>query len=463
MILDEPWTLVGPVKDLALPPRSRLVRLEPIGLGSPYVESLSSYYMRLSALHGLSPQRLAREIVFPERSKRVAPCWTNFDDSWKNPSFNGARFTCGKWVLALEGLTRFQGLHRLTLLFLLGRASTRGLMSITLRWCPACIQDGTIQGTPYSQLLWSIQGVRTCPLHQTTLVDRCRCGFSAPLRSGTVQCLPHICHRCAESLSLGPRRPKDPPTPRSLRRSKLVADLLVSDLANGPLAKDRGLADFLTDSISWHCNGNAARLGHCLGVRSSTLNGWTHGTHFPDFRHIISIAEAHACSIADVLCGRTEAITQSPRLENESCFPQMTNCRKRSVVDWNFVAEGMKELLAMDPPISLLEASRRLRVSSRQLRMKLPEPSLTLSAKWKSWRSLGAKNRSHEMEEQFWVTARRVVRNGARPTWRRLHSEGISLCNLRTGSSLLREISNAMNEAPPPGPGSPPRSAMERF
>src|SRR5688572_20379032 len=36
-------------------PRSKLYRLEPIGVGTPYVESLSSYFRRLADAHCVSP------------------------------------------------------------------------------------------------------------------------------------------------------------------------------------------------------------------------------------------------------------------------------------------------------------------------------------------------------------------------------------------------------------------------
>lgn len=37
-----------------LPPRSRLYALEPIGVGTPFVESLSSYVIRLADAHAVS-------------------------------------------------------------------------------------------------------------------------------------------------------------------------------------------------------------------------------------------------------------------------------------------------------------------------------------------------------------------------------------------------------------------------
>jgi len=47
--------------DVSIPPlpsRSRLYRLEPIGIGTPYVESLTGYIARLAETHCITPKSL---------------------------------------------------------------------------------------------------------------------------------------------------------------------------------------------------------------------------------------------------------------------------------------------------------------------------------------------------------------------------------------------------------------------
>jgi len=46
----ESWELAAP----ALPPRSRLYSLAPIGVGTAFVEGLTSYVSRLAAAHSVS-------------------------------------------------------------------------------------------------------------------------------------------------------------------------------------------------------------------------------------------------------------------------------------------------------------------------------------------------------------------------------------------------------------------------
>ena len=55
-----------------LPPRSRLYRLEPIGIGTPWVEGLTSYVMRLAVAHAVSVGDLLGRELFPGTVLRFA-------------------------------------------------------------------------------------------------------------------------------------------------------------------------------------------------------------------------------------------------------------------------------------------------------------------------------------------------------------------------------------------------------
>ena len=52
-----------------IPPRSRLYRLEPIGIATPYVESLTSYITRLAEEHCLTLKALVMGEIFPSQGK----------------------------------------------------------------------------------------------------------------------------------------------------------------------------------------------------------------------------------------------------------------------------------------------------------------------------------------------------------------------------------------------------------
>jgi hypothetical protein len=73
-IVDRPyesWDLTLPT----LSRRSRLYQLEPIGIGTPMVESLSGYLARLAEAHCLSPYLLDLKEVAPLVGRRHDVCY----------------------------------------------------------------------------------------------------------------------------------------------------------------------------------------------------------------------------------------------------------------------------------------------------------------------------------------------------------------------------------------------------
>nr|WP_236116925.1 TniQ family protein [Hassalia byssoidea] len=48
-----------------IPPRSRLYNLEPIGIGTPYVESLTGYVIRLAEQHCITTRQLLLNEIAP--------------------------------------------------------------------------------------------------------------------------------------------------------------------------------------------------------------------------------------------------------------------------------------------------------------------------------------------------------------------------------------------------------------
>ena len=85
-------------KTLGIPKRSRLYFLEPIGVGTPYTESLSSYLTRLAQEHCVTPQKLIMGEIAPlimgdkYQSEMISNnVSTIFGNSDAKPSINGMR------------------------------------------------------------------------------------------------------------------------------------------------------------------------------------------------------------------------------------------------------------------------------------------------------------------------------------------------------------------------------------
>lgn len=65
-VLCDPW----PEEQAERKPHSRLYSLEPIGIGSPLVESMTSYITRLSEAHSVYPRTLVTHEIAPMLKQR---------------------------------------------------------------------------------------------------------------------------------------------------------------------------------------------------------------------------------------------------------------------------------------------------------------------------------------------------------------------------------------------------------
>ena len=135
-----------------LPPHSRLYHLEPIGMGSPFVESLTSYVTRLAEAHSILSRTLVTDDILPRLNQSHLyhnghPTYDHLTKFWKQSAFlNGTSMEARNWVQAMEQLTLRCDLRFLTMLTWSSVLSSRGLLRPTQAWCPACYQEWRERG-----------------------------------------------------------------------------------------------------------------------------------------------------------------------------------------------------------------------------------------------------------------------------------------------------------------------------
>ncbi|ACK65708.1 hypothetical protein PCC8801_1657 [Rippkaea orientalis PCC 8801] len=185
-IYEEFWSS----KPLKLPPRSRLFCLKPMGVGTCYTESLSSYVNRLAQEHCLTSQKLIMAEIAPlilkneDKSdllkKSVSHLLGNTD---AKPVINGMREMTGELVRVLEQLTMRQDLRFLTLLSWKGMIYDRQLFKNYRAWCPCCLEEWKGEKKViYEPLLWSFKDVEVCLLHKQRLIEECpHCNARLPV------------------------------------------------------------------------------------------------------------------------------------------------------------------------------------------------------------------------------------------------------------------------------------------
>ncbi|MDA8172198.1 MAG: TniQ family protein [Nitrospiraceae bacterium] len=411
------YPLVGAAPDIRIPPRSVLASIEPMGFGTSYRESLSSYYLELAHIHHVSPKILAREIVVPRMKTGTGVVDRDNFILWKLPLFNGIGAVPETWANHLGELTGRTDLIDLTLVPLKPYTTTQRLMSSSKRWCPLCFSEAAQEGRVYGQLLWEIAAVEACPKHGIMLVSKCACNGSDALPKSIVLHLSGICGSCGRSLAqnyegLIERAPED-----KIKKAQLVADLF-SDMERLKQKANRtaiGVPAFLKKAIRHFTDGNAALFGKLLGIKKNTLHGWTHGEVVPPFPYIVEIACACRSPIADIMLD--SKITFKERELNVS-FVSRKSFRTKGThpLDRDMVKNQLEMLLTEIPPISVAEAAKKLGVNVRTLFRDFSNNAQKISLRYQKYRDKEKKRKFADRCELYRQSATKLIKEGIIPT-----------------------------------------------
>jgi hypothetical protein len=108
------------IEKTAIPQRSRLYHLEPIGIGTPYVESLTGYVQRIAHEHCVTVRRLTITEIAPLMGKEAKLLDESiskvFGTGRDRTAFNGTGLMATNLVGAMSALTGRLDLRYLTLL-----------------------------------------------------------------------------------------------------------------------------------------------------------------------------------------------------------------------------------------------------------------------------------------------------------------------------------------------------------
>jgi hypothetical protein len=425
-----------------LPPRSILVPMKPMGLDSPYVESLSSYYLRLAYLHQLSPRGLAKYVILP------ALKISNLERlDFYAPHFNGAGKIPDLWTQQLQRFTGLKNLNQLTFSSLNLLLPKMSLFTPKKRWCPACHDESSDVSEMYDRLLWCIGAVSACPKHGINLVEKCACDPESRLPLINVKRLPGICMLCGGRLSSESAFEIQKAEEREIQRAQMVAEFIRDRrlVENIKIGINLRIMRFIRGIITNHTNGNASEFAKMVFLHKSQVSEWLQELHTPAFPQIVSIAQACGCSIADVYLGKYQHIEKVSPLYHSNRKP-FSVPKKRKAAFKNVTEFQLNIFLVKEKPISLTQVAKTLNVSEKFLQLHFKDISLKIVDNYRKNRKTVAETRLSERCKEYRKTAETLFANGINPTRRRMIKE-LDIKMLIRHRKVFNEIVNEVTQA----------------
>jgi len=190
----ESWNLDA----FRLPPRSHLYSLQPAGMGTEVIESLTSYVARLAEIHRVSVRRLLSEKIL----LLIKPPTPLKDQLQAAQTWLGATPGVIKAVGCLQRLTLRQDLQNLTLLPWQKQLPTTAVFHPAQPFCPVCYEEArNAEAEVYEPLLWTLAAVNVCLRHHRYLYLWCPyCGGKQPFLR--LEARPGYCSNCRVWLGM---------------------------------------------------------------------------------------------------------------------------------------------------------------------------------------------------------------------------------------------------------------------
>jgi transcriptional regulator with XRE-family HTH domain len=311
--------------ELKLPRRSEFYHLKPIGVGTPYVESLSGYASRLAQEHFITVSALLKHII------PLAPAMRHRLASYSK-TILGSRIAALNFIKVLEALTMRRDLTWTTMVTWANVLPDLSLIRPRRAWCPVCYETWKKKNeVVYDLLLWAIEAVTVCPIHISPLIFSCpTCKSEIPhiaLRSR-----PGFCWRCnswlghSQESSLSPSVFKTSEDGvQQLWKAHAVGKLLASAPNITIPARDNVAMSvkYYLDKYYW---GRRYRFTSQLKISRNRLSSWLTGTSIPTLDAMLELTYELGVFPLNFLCGKSKSEEDFSAMNIESkCWRTRTS------------------------------------------------------------------------------------------------------------------------------------------
>ena len=361
----EEWSLQIP----DFPKHSRLYPLEPVGLGTPYAESIVSYVCRLAEAHCVYPGIL----ILSEIAPFIKEGFT-FDSkeggidrifARQTRALNGVGDWTKKLIYALESLTSRKDIQLLTLIVWSEVLSTRELLRPIRAWCPICYENWYLnKQVLYEPLIWAFNSVTLCPYHLHPLQTKCihcqqtNLTLSWRSRAG-------YCAKCGEWLGMTSQTQEIEDNKNDLSWGLWVVDNVGSLIAEREKQKltlpRKRISEVLLTYSEVLTEGNIAKFAEYLGLGHVQTHRWCTGKCIPTLDILLKICFRLEISLLNFLNQKIYISELSRRSVKKYIASNKTvRTPYTKLHDSNEVCRALEAALVEEPPPSLKELAERL-------------------------------------------------------------------------------------------------------
>ena len=406
-------------------PRSTLHALLPLGMDTPQVESLTSYFCRLAHSHSMTAQKLA-DWVLAHFERSVCEKY-----GWHQRNLSSMSTESEQWAAWLSELTGVDSLDRLTLVPWRHLLGMPGLAPKSDRWCPCCLVEDQREGRePYLRLAWEVAPSNVCMRHKVQLTSMCPHCQRSNVRNRATVVVPGYCTSCGGFLGDGEALPA---TPESLWIARQVGKMLEQH----PKVAVEGVVPLLETVIERMADGQISTFASRYGFSKSGVWHWLRKGGLPNIKAWLTIALNGGIGLDQFFAGAVDNWTL-PEEPPQMVIPLEASPRagiKSRELDWATIRANLLALLALPAPISINEACERVGVGRKHLYLRANMEARAIADRHSRYRASLRQERETDLQVQIGEILAERLADGyegmsARDIWTRLDSEARSVSGI---------------------------------
>lgn len=404
--------------------RSCLYSIEPIGISSIEVESLTSYISRLADNHCVTVGDIMKHLIAPEMGKKYINniVVRGGDGFYKSSSaINGHGILAGDFVKEISFLTSREDICKTTFTNCKDLVPFRGLLKRVRYWCPSCFQADLETGkSVYERLSWTLQPFLKCIIHDRVLERSCpfckSCMYTLERKS-----VPGYCTKCF--FWLGNYR-ENQSIDMNCGKTNDSMKIFFSQLINRSFESDcvlRSVSFYIDNNFE----GSLTKAAEIFGFSKSTLWGWREGVNLPSLKALIDITSILQLDLSSFIdMEKTETI-----LTKNCTFKISPSVRAKK--DHNKIIDFLNIVITEKIAYSLTEIAKLMQCDRKLLTQMYPNECRQIKILYLNSIEEKKKNKSEIMQKKIDDAVYTLKKQGIYPTRRRI--EGI------IRSAVLRE------------------------
>lgn len=410
--------------------RSELYNIAPIGIGTPFVESLTGYISRLAYLHCIKTGTLISKLITPNLDKYYMTCiakrgGNGFYDS--AAGINGIGSLAEDFINVMGLLSSRTDLIHTTLLNFAQIVPTRGLLRKTKAWCPVCYEGQLVKEQPiYDQLIWNISVVNECIVHKVNLVCECKnCKKELPIFSrGTI---PGYCLYCNSWLGIA-----DSDTcefisnDEDYSKSLFFGEMLVYLSSN---CDQMSVIESLEEYINVYFAGNVKKAAKNMGIAHSTLRSWLKENKLPQIASLIEICLFFKVNLKQFL-------NKELNDNFDSSISKQAKHVQRNNYDHDLIKQYLMLVIREKKPITIKKVAEEFGCDRKLISRKYPKECEKIKENFRAYQERERDFRLNTSLYKLDNTFEDLVKKGVYPSRRKMEE---ALSNVTLQEQIFKE------------------------